>query len=1181
VAKDPQWFGTTTTSGGGGTDWFADTPTTVAPTSSGGGHHSILDTLGHVLYQAPVDLKNMAYGIPGGLYQLHLAVNALDPLNPRHVGHSDPSRVEALGKGYVKAVKQEGRHPLRNPGNTVVDLVLPILSGGASTALRVTNAARVAEEAGTAGEVARAALRNPSKGKVRTVTAPSGLSAKGHYSRSGLGYATQKATDAGLQKLAARGGAPGRGGKAETLLNKRIDKWTNRQLRTEQAVLDSKVTKLAVATRNLTPVESRALRMAFEKVPISERLAADTQRVQEAEGRVGQVPGADRRTVKRLQDREQWGRDALQHLDIAPDDTATIKLDGPEGERLHRILGLMGEVYTDRESILKALDIMDEEALNAAKTKVGRYTLGAHWVNPTAARLGHSPGIRAQRRQLASITRRFDKLYDREQPGSIVTHDRVLNRKAAVQHLAELTLAHDNALKDFANAHFGPVDMAEVRYRNRENARARLQAAGVTKSGRRSGSRGRKSVLRPTVWKERYDEAQRLIDEQIAADPNHPVSKLWQARQDEIDRLTEALTPSIEDVFGPEPGATASTGKREPIKVSERRVKGTSIKLERLGAAGSVMKDELARAEKRARHYVRPVGVVGAEHLQLPPEAGFIGYPRRASVIPPKIKVSSSGTLGHTRDASFRPSMGETIRYGLDEPNVGKILASRGHAANKLKMLARRVDLARKGGTSVPTRADDVFVWNDDQIISQAKIPPDVKDYLADPDKFDSTPGAEQSIIDQARGAWVKPDWKLDPDSEEILKAAAEGKGVFVHRAALGDLAKPLPSRIEGKLGTIADVTNNIQKSLLIYLKVNYPIVQALSNTAMNFIQQGPAAPVNIARAGHLMSNDPELAGQLGEIMGTGALMQLAGDEGKGSRAARVTASATQRLAHWMSGYVDGPARLSAIIHEAGKEGFKSRAQLKALIEDPQHAEKLGEIAQRAKEAIVDYGEMSMTEKALIRRLFFVYPWLKGSTKYVGHFLRDHPIQASVLSQFAHSGQRENADFNAMLPSYLQGSFLSHTGGGGLINPSGVNPLQTPASIAEALAGLATGNPTAPEGAQFLTPALATAIGLATGRNTLGIPLKGTGPARLRQILIDPTYAAQLARAGARSAGLTEGKDDATANIIRSLLGSKTASKTFPDPNDPYWRFLFGGLYPRGYDEGALRRAKALESSGR
>jgi hypothetical protein len=235
----------------------------------------------------------MAYGIPGGLIQIHRALAEADPTNLRHFVHSDPSKLGAMGKGYAIALKTEARHPLRNPGNTFVDLVLPLFTAGASTALRVGSAARVAGEAGTAGQIAKAALRNPSTGRVRTITAPSGATARGHYSRASGALVTQKAMDAAAMKLAGRGGA------AETFVNKRINKWQERQLRVEEAVLNTKVTKLAVATAKITPVESRALRMAFEKLPVGDRLAA-ARAACKGRGPDRQQARRDERMVKRF-----------------------------------------------------------------------------------------------------------------------------------------------------------------------------------------------------------------------------------------------------------------------------------------------------------------------------------------------------------------------------------------------------------------------------------------------------------------------------------------------------------------------------------------------------------------------------------------------------------------------------------------------------------------------------------------------------------------------------------------------------------------------------------------------------------------------------------------------------------------------------------------------------------------
>jgi hypothetical protein len=407
-------------------------------------------------------------------------------------------------------------------------------------------------------------------------------------------------------------------------------------------------------------------------------------------------------------------------------------------------------------------------------------------------------------------------------------------------------------------------------------------------------------------------------------------------------------------------------------------------------------------------------------------------------------------------------------------------------------------------------------------------------------------------------------DWNLDPIQRDALEEEArQGRGMFVQRSLLGDYGKPGPTRVP--YAKQADMLNNVQKSLVVYLKANYPIIQAMSNLGMNIIQQGFAAPRNGTRAVELWRKEPRLAADIGDVMGSGAVMQAA-FEGTGK-----VATATQKLAHWMSHWVDGPARLSAFVHEAAKEGFSTPAELRSLLSDETHADTLGKVAQRAKEAIVDYSEMSQAEQNVIRRIFFVYPWLKGSVKYTSHFLRDHPIQAGVLGHLGSEGAAVSRSQFPELPSYLQGAFRGP--GGGLINPSGVNPFQTPTQIAAAIAGLVNRTPQSPLGGQFLTPALATMLALGTGRDTLGRPLPSGLPQVLRQLYVTPTPGVQALHA-LSEAGIGQ------RGMVDALLG-RPSQTTFPNPNDPLYRFLLGGLYPRGTTQQALARVAGLEQSGR
>jgi hypothetical protein len=457
-----------------------------------------------------------------------------------------------------------------------------------------------------------------------------------------------------------------------------------------------------------------------------------------------------------------------------------------------------------------------------------------------------------------------------------------------------------------------------------------------------------------------------------------------------------------------------------------------------------------------------------------------------------------------------------------------------------------------------------VFVWTN-KLLSNERIPKDVRRYLDSPESIAQLAPDEQLSITEKlkRAVFEQRDWRNPEAVAEFEKLAAQGKGVFVPRRLVGEYAKR-----DYMIGDVpgvkfADAVNNAQKAGLVYLKLNYPVIQAVSNTAMNIIHQGFAAPVRLTQAVKLERKiGPELAAVVEDIMGQGAILQAA-FEGQGA-----TAHFTQKLAHIMSSKVDGPARKAAFYDEAVKAGYGSDAKFKALLTDDRLAGDLAEVAQRAKEAIVDYGDLSPFERSVVRRLVFVYPWQKGATKYAGHFLRDHPVQAAALGQAGTIGKEQNDKTFGPLPSYLEGLVPV---GGKAVNPSGVNFLQTPAQIGRAAAGLITGNvPSVAQGQNFLSPAPSALNALMTRRDDIGRPLKGSLPANLRDLFVAPTPIAAAGRA------LTHDWDPS-----RKLLGDRTSSKTFPNVNDPLWRFLFGGLYPRQYSKAALNQNAAREQAGR
>jgi hypothetical protein len=46
-------------------------------------------------------------------------------------------------------------------------------------------------------------------------------------------------------------------------------------------------------------------------------------------------------------------------------------------------------------------------------------------------------------------------------------------------------------------------------------------------------------------------------------------------------------------------------------------------------------------------------------------------------------------------------------------------------------------------------------------------------------------------------------------------------------------------------------------------------------------------------------------------------------------------------------------------------------------------------------------------ERAVIARVIFFYPWVKGSTSYAAHFVANHPVEAMIAQQIGSAGQAE------------------------------------------------------------------------------------------------------------------------------------------------------------------------------
>src|SRR5215472_2624937 len=1024
------------------------TPIGAAPVHHGGG--GVFGFLGREASAFGHDVINTAEQFPTGIEQMAKANFDLFTGNPTPA----VNLLKNMGVGMWHDVQ----HPLRHPFNTALD-VASLASLGAGTALRLGAVGRAAAAAAEAGDtadlsaIARAAIRNPARtggprmiarvgerptveGKLAEGPAPANVGIA-PYSRSGIGMISQKLSDALANRIAEGGGRLSE--RADNLLDRRVAKMQARAEKATQVQVRAAGTRVIQLGRkaDLSPAESRALRIVAETVPydrvlqaFGDRVAQSEQDYANARTALGDAKTAlqrkkARRAMAMAQEAHQnlierlgWTQDAGEFLTHDAEGFPRIK---PEYTRLQEVYDAMEKAAGSREGLLRGAHLMDDETFGRSIAKQARMAAGAEYVKPTPGRLGKVKGLDEARKRVALLEARMQKRVEKLPDVGFDAVQRPRTREEAEARLADLEAEHNKALDTYAQGRWGPIDMSEVRRRTWENAKAKRQAAGVTKSGKLSGASTVKAVLRPTVKEERRALADREVFDAIERNPDHPTLQRWANRITEMDQLRDALTPTPEEAFG-------GAARREPDFGTIPEFRNAHPSVERLGGALSVARDNLERLEARADAMKTATGLVGAEDVAPGEHAIYVG----SQTAPPRWqvarRVSSSGTFGHTRKVgSFRQATGLARQYGAERNDVTELIGEHQHEAAQLTSLKRTVETARRQGTQIPTRPDDVFLWTDGNTISSSRIPDVVAKYLKDPNSV--TPAEKEAMKEGGFAAGLRSaimerapqgllqrqgDWSVSPEYAQRLQDAADGKGVFVPRRVLGEkTTQPvwrLPPGVLSKFNTV----NNLGRLALIYLKVNYPIVQGLSNVAMNLIQQGVFAPRNLSNA--IMLNrriGPELTAMVDDAVEQGFAGQVLRGRGKGP-----IGRGTAQVAHYAGKAADAMPRRAAWLHEAYAQGYRTKAQIESLLTDPSKLGDLVQVTQRAKEAIVDFGDLTPFEHDFVRNLVFVYPWMKGSTVWAGRFLRDHPIQASALAHLGQLGAGINQQVFGDRPTY-------------------------------------------------------------------------------------------------------------------------------------------------------------------
>lgn len=347
MAGDPFGRGGSTSSGS--KDPFGRSG--AAPAKKTGGILGVVERTGSDLYHAAVNT-------PAGVYYLGKGL-ATDPVG--------------TVKAVAKSTAQDFEHPLRHPGNTLLD-VLGVLSAGAGTAARIGAVSKALEEAATAGDVAKAALTKPNPGP-RTFQVGD-MKVKGDYSRSALTRGVQKATD----KALANGAEKNPTGAAARLYERRTSKALSLNTRYATEAAKGPAAALAALGRHLKPEEQAALKVVANEAPLDARIATVKQRIASASS----VTEAKRHT-ERLTNLERASKL------LTTDDKGLPKLKSSV-PKLQHVMDRLSAVAADREDLLKKIDALTPEGIAEHKSQVLRNAQGL----PLVADAGPKPEIPGQ-----------------------------------------------------------------------------------------------------------------------------------------------------------------------------------------------------------------------------------------------------------------------------------------------------------------------------------------------------------------------------------------------------------------------------------------------------------------------------------------------------------------------------------------------------------------------------------------------------------------------------------------------------------------------------------------------------------------------------------------------------------------------------------------------------------------
>jgi hypothetical protein len=896
--------------------------------------------------------------------------------------------------------------------------------------------------------------------------------------------------------------------------------------------------------KRLSAAEQVALRVVAEGRTIDERIA-----FHQAEIRKGGRPARERAALVTMVGLLRKARRYVDEPNGVPILSAKAK------PRLHEALELVRRNADRREEILSELSRLSPAEIEGRIQAPGRVIGGARWETG---------------RGRASVQRRLERTEaEAARQGRVVEGMREQYRRSE-ERTRPLTLAE--AETRIADVERRFAKLVEAKAASMMPGNLRQEVNRRTRKNRKLRNRGRPEL--PTIKQEVRAAAERQVILMLE-ESEHPAARRFLAELEEASRLRRGLR-EIRGEANPLLPEEAIPAQRASARV-RRELLGTT-KADRDVGLEAILRHEERRerkVQKRADSAREALaaepgeGLIGAEDFaggqtRIPYERGFPGLSPAAFVRGVRGSyggLSRGRALGYPRElpTTRKPFTGEALRSGYFKTGTTELVGADLERAQRFAAVLRARDALLAAAKDVPDdpltaiaiRVDDLRDRNLSRALRESIEAAESKEltkrHLRELER-------DRGIETLRREAFPDMSWEDymhrldagDPDVQNVKWVDAD----LLEQSGLNAPPSLLASATRKAKGaravlTVADLINDASRVAILYLKPAYLAPNLLGNLAMNVVQQGVFAPVNLAKSARLAARlGDEGTAIVDSVMGEGFTAALRGE-------GQVAQAVANRLANVWGKAVDVPFRRAAFLHEARRAGYRKLADVRRLLEDESLRGELVQIARRANREIIDYSRLSPIERSVVRRVVFFYPWVKGATLYGARFPFEHPILSAALTQIGREGaERAKADLGAV-PGFARGSFKvgERDGLPLVINPTSISVLSTPLEVATSVASFVRGEPSpGRELVESLSPVAGAAVTSLTGYDTF---------ARRE---VDPGL-------GTFASELTEGLPQVRLAQRLGMNEADREGKLYPDTDaDAVAQFLAGGAAPRPYN---------------